>query len=167
MMEHAHAQCTDHVLSLRGLTRRIGDRTLFESLDLDVAPGRHCAILGPSGCGKTTLLRTIAGLDRPDAGTVFISGRVVSGAGLWVEPHRRGIGYVFQNPALWPHMSVSGNIRYGLSGWPRVKADARVAQLLARFSLEGFENRRPDALSGGEARRVAIARSLAPNPSLL
>ncbi len=167
MTEHERRQCPDIILSLRGVTRRYAERVLFGDLDLDVERGGHCAILGPSGCGKTTLLRAIAGLDRPDAGTVCISGQMVSGAGVWVEPHRRGIGYVFQEPALWPHMSVAGNIRYGLSGWPRDKADARVAQLLERFSLGGLEKRRPEALSGGEARRVAIARSLAPNPALL
>ncbi len=167
MTEHARMQCPDTILSLRGVSRRYGSRVLFGELDLEVRRGGHCAILGPSGCGKTTLLRMIAGLDRPDAGTVSISGQPVAGGGIWVEPHRRGIGYVFQEPALWPHMNVEQNIRYGLAGWPRAKAAERVAYLLAHLSLNGLEKRRPDALSGGESRRIAIARSLAPSPALL
>ena len=155
------------ILSLVRLTRRIRGRALFENLSLELAPGNHLAVLGPSGCGKTTLLRAIAGLDIPDEGAVVIDGKTVSDANTWVEPHLRGIGFVFQTPSLWPHMTVAGNIRYGLHKSTRQETDQRVAQLLRRFSLEGLENRHPASLSGGEARRVSIARSLAPKPSLL
>lgn len=155
------------ILSLVQLTRRIRGRTLFENLSLELAPGNHLAVLGPSGCGKTTLLRAIAGLDIPDEGVVAIGGKTVSDTATWVEPHLRGIGFVFQTPSLWPHMTVAGNIRYGLHKSTRQEADQRVAHLLRRFSLEGLENRHPASLSGGEARRVSIARSLAPKPALL
>ena len=156
------------ILTLSHLSRSFGDNVLFEDLSLNVDPGRHLTITGPSGCGKTTLLRTIAGLEIPDSGGIAINGRTVfSSEGTWLEPHLRGVGFVFQTPALWPHLSVAGNIRYGLHGMPRQEADRRVHALLRRFSLEGYGNRRPDSLSGGEARRVSIARALAPKPALL
>ena len=155
------------ILSLVHLTRRINGRTLFEDLCLELEPGNHLAVLGPSGCGKTTLLRVIAGLDMPDGGAVAIGGKIVSDVNTWVEPHLRGVGFVFQTPSLWPHLTVAGNIRYGLHTGTRREADQRVADLLGRFSLEGLQNRHPASLSGGEARRVSIARSLAPRPALL
>ena len=156
------------ILSLAHVTRRFGSNLLFENLSLTLEPGTHLAVTGPSGCGKTTLLRVIAGLDVPEAGTIDIRGRTVCAAdGTWVAPHLRNVGFVFQTPALWPHLTVAGNIRYGLHGLSREAADARVAALLRRFSLEGFGKRRPESLSGGEARRVSIARSLAPKPALL
>ena len=156
------------ILSLSHLTRRIGERILFEDLSLALSAGEHLAVTGVSGCGKTTLLRAIAGLDVPDAGIVRVGDQTVSSQdGTWVAPHLRGIGFVFQTPSLWPHLSVAGNIRYGLHGWQRQDADQRVAELLHRFSLTGCEKRRPDSLSGGEARRVSIARSMAPKPALL
>lgn len=160
-------RASESILSLEGLTRQIGERTLFAKLSFQLAAGEHLAILGPSGCGKTTLLRIIAGLERADAGTVTSRGRCLSDPEIRVVPHLRGIGFVFQTPSLWPHLSVAGNIRYGLHGWTGKEAEERVSHLLQRFSLAEMGKRRPDSLSGGEARRVSIARSLAPRPALL
>jgi iron(III) transport system ATP-binding protein len=149
------------------MTRQIGAEPLFSNLSLHLDKGDHLAIMGPSGCGKTTLLRIIAGLDTADAGAVMSRGRCLSDPVIRVAPHLRDIGFVFQTPALWPHLSVSGNIRYGLHGWENKEVEKRVTHLLHRFSLTDMGERRPDSLSGGEARRVSIARSLAPRPALL
>jgi iron(III) transport system ATP-binding protein len=124
------------------------------------------ALLGPSGCGKTTLLRTIAGLERPDSGEVRVGARVLSGPALFVPPERRRIGMVFQEAALFPHLSVAGNVAYGL---PRRAPDraARVADALALVGLSGLAARSPATLSGGQLQRVALARALAPRPSVI
>jgi molybdate transport system ATP-binding protein len=125
-------------------------------------------LFGPSGCGKTTVLRCLAGLERPDAGLIQ------AGAQAWFRPDRdplpadrRGIGYVFQEPALFPHLSVAGNIGYGLRGWSRAERRARVAELVRLMGLEAFTGRRPAAVSGGQRQRVALARALAPRPRLV
>jgi thiamine transport system ATP-binding protein len=122
-------------------------------------------VLGPSGCGKTTLLRVIAGLQRPDAGRVLLDGRDLAG----VPPHRRGIGLVFQDHALFQHRDVWGNVAFGLRmrGDPPREIDRRVAELLALVGLSGYERRSVGTLSGGEAQRVALARALAPEPRVL
>lgn len=155
------------ILSIRNLVRRRDDRSIFDGFDLDVASGAHLSICGPSGCGKSTLLRAIAGLDVPETGTISISGQVVSGAGQWVPPHLRNIGFVFQTPALWPHMTVAENIRFGLHGMEKQQAEDRMKCLLAQFSITSLQHRHPDEISGGEARRTSIARSMAPKPALL
>lgn len=154
-------------LSLRNLVRRHGNHIILDGLNLEVPAGTHLCIRGPSGCGKTTLLRAIAGLDVPDNGVVSIRGRVVSGVGIWVPPHMRELGFVFQTPALWPHMTVAQNVRFGLHALKKREADERVEQLLSRFALCDLRDRHPDEISGGEARRVSIARSMAPRPALL
>ncbi len=159
---------TNHlILEVQGLVRVLGGKTVLDHLDLRVERGHHMAILGPSGCGKSTLLRAISGLDVPESGTIFINEQPVSGHRLMVPPHKRGVGLVFQNPALWPHMTVTGNIRFGLHGLTRAQAAERVHHLLKRFQLESLAKRHPDELSGGEARRTAIARAMAPRPALL
>ncbi len=154
-------------LLLRNLVRRHGNQVVLDGLNLEVPAGAHLCIRGPSGCGKTTLLRAIAGLDVPDDGVVSIQGRVVSGIGIWVPPHMRELGFVFQTPALWPHMTVAQNIRFGLQALKMREANERVEQLLVRFALQDLRDRHPDEISGGEARRVSIARSMAPRPALL
>jgi iron(III) transport system ATP-binding protein len=151
------------VLLARALTKRFGPVTAVDALDLDVRDGEILALLGPSGCGKTTALRLIAGLERPDGGTVEIGGRRVAGDGAWVPPERRRVGLVFQDWALFPHLDVRANVAFGL---PR-GATARVEELLEMVHLTGLERRMPHELSGGQQQRVAVARALAPSPDVL
>ncbi len=134
-------------------------------VSLQVAQDEVVALLGPSGCGKTTLLRVIAGLEVPDAGTVRFGGRDMAG----VPAHRRGFGLMFQDYALFPHRNVAQNIAFGLEmqGWDRARIARRVSEMLELVGLRGYERRRVFELSGGEQQRVALARSLAPQPRLL
>ncbi len=149
-------------LMLRGLRYGAGAFRLGP-LDLELAAGERLLLCGPSGSGKTTLLRLIAGLDEPGGGSVHCGGCVVSGDGVAVPPHARGLGFVFQQNALWPHLTVAENIGFGLAS----PAAPRVAELLAAGGLAGYGTRRPGTLSGGEARRVAVMRALAARPALL
>jgi iron(III) transport system ATP-binding protein len=135
------------------------------AVSLAVQPGDLLALLGPSGCGKTTLLRLIAGFEQPQDGTVEIAGRQVAGGRKWVPPERRGVGMVFQDYALFPHLTVRQNIEFGLAD--RAQAAGRLKDILAIVRLEGLENRYPHQLSGGQQQRVALARALAPSPSLI
>jgi len=139
---------------------------VLRGADLAVPAGRLVALLGPSGCGKTTLLRTIAGLERPDAGEVRVGARVLSGHGTFTPPERRRIGMVFQDAALFPHLSVGRNVAYGLPRRDPRRA-ARVEAALALVGLTGLADRAPATLSGGQAQRVALARALAPEPSVI
>ena len=148
-----------HVESLR--TRHDG-RDLFTNLTLHIASGERVALLGPSGSGKTTLLRIIAGLEAAESGRVVINDRDVTN----VAPHVRGVGMVFQDNQLFPHLDVAGNIGYGLRVTGR-SSQTRVEEMLDMIGLNGFANRRVDTLSGGEAKRVALARTLVTQPRLL
>ncbi len=152
-------------LTIEGATVRFGDRTALDGLDLDVAPGEIVGVLGPSGSGKSTLLRAVAGLQRLDAGHVLLDGRDLVG----VPPHQRGVGLMFQDHALFPHMDVAGNVGFGLRMQERPKQEvaARVRELLALVDLPGVDRRAVQTLSGGEQQRVALARALAPNPRVL
>ena len=154
-------------LEIRGLAKAYGAVKILDGLTLAVPSGGRVVILGPSGSGKTTLLRLIAGLDLPDAGEVLLDGAVMSAPGWAAPPSARKVGMVFQSPALWPHMTAAENIRFGLGGLERAAARQRVGELLAALGLEGLAGRFPHELSGGEARRVALARALAPHPALL
>ena len=138
-----------------------------DRLSLQVAEGELVALLGPSGCGKTTTLRLIAGLETADAGTITIRGRVVTGPGRAVPPEERGVGIVFQDYALFPHLTVADNVGFGLPRAPRHGRRGRTADVLALVGLAGFESRYPHELSGGEQQRVALARALAPTPALM
>ncbi|HIF40809.1 MAG TPA: ABC transporter ATP-binding protein [Planctomycetes bacterium] len=157
-------------ISVRGLRARMGANATLGPLDLDLAVGEHALLVGPSGCGKSSLLRILAGLLPADAGVISLFGQEVSrGSKILVPPRRRGIGFLFQGGALWPHMSVAAHLDFVLrcaavtpSEW-----DARRAELLTQVGLEGFGDRRPGTLSGGEAQRLALARALAPRPRLL
>ena len=152
-------------ISVRGLSVGFDGTDVLHGVDLDVAEGTVVALLGPSGCGKTTLLRSIAGLETPQAGEVRINDVVVSGEGVHVPPERRRIGMVFQDWALFPHLTVAGNIAFGL---PRAeRRGPRVAAALELVGLAGFGDRAPGTLSGGQQQRVALARALAPEPSAL
>jgi thiamine transport system ATP-binding protein len=152
-------------LEVAGARVVLGGHEALASIDLDAADGETVAVLGPSGGGKSTLLRAIAGLQRLDAGTVTLDGRELTG----VPPHRRGIGLMFQDDALFPHRDVAANIAFGLrmQGAGRADQEARVADLLDLVGLEGREDRTVASLSGGERKRVALARSLAPAPRVL
>jgi iron(III) transport system ATP-binding protein len=157
-------------LRVRGLEKRYEDVEVLRGIDLDAARGEFLALLGPSGCGKTTALRVIAGFERPHAGSVEIGGALVSNAsasgGYWIPPEERRVGMVFQDYALFPHLSVARNVAFGL---PRHAAnrEARVASALATVGLAGFGERTPDQLSGGQQQRVALARALAPEPEVI
>jgi iron(III) transport system ATP-binding protein len=155
---------TDVSLSLRGLAKSFGEIRAVDRVDLDVPRGAICTLLGPSGCGKTTVLRLIAGLERPDAGSVELNGRTLSSAGGFVPPEKRRIGMVFQDYALFPHYDVAGNVGYGLGRRPDPE---RVRQVLELVGMAGLEERRVHDLSGGQQQRVALARALAPTPQLI
>jgi iron(III) transport system ATP-binding protein len=157
------------VLRVRGIVRRFGDVTAVDGIDLDVRRGRIVALLGPSGCGKTTMLRMLAGFERADAGSIELDGRAVDGAGAWVPPDRRGVGMVFQDYALFPHLDVLRNVAFGLPRRERRGAarSRRLADVLALVGLAGLEHRYPHELSGGQQQRVALARALAPEPSVI
>jgi iron(III) transport system ATP-binding protein len=138
-----------------------------EEFSLDVQPGEVLALLGPSGCGKTTALRLLAGLERPDAGRVEIAGRPVVAPGVWVPPEKRAVGMVFQDYALFPHLTVRGNVAYGLNRLPRADRRARIEHVLSMTGLAAYAGRYPHELSGGQQQRVAIARAIAPRPAAL
>jgi len=154
-------------LIVEGLSKSYGGRPVLETIDLSVRSGSLVAILGASGSGKTTLLRMICGFDQPDAGTIRIDGILMSGAGLHMPPEGRKIGYVAQDGALFPHLSVADNVLFGLARGER-RDRRRLGELLAMVGLPaGFAGRTPDQLSGGEQQRVALARALAPGPRLV
>jgi iron(III) transport system ATP-binding protein len=156
-------------LKVDNVTKVFGAFRALDAVSLDVDDGEFVAILGPSGCGKTTLLRQIAGFDKPDEGRIAIGDTIVSGSDRHVPPERRRIGIVFQSYALWPHMSVAENVGYGLAvaGVRDPERKTRIDAALALVDLEGFGDRRPSALSGGQRQRVALARCLVTEPSLV
>ena len=151
-------------LVVAGLAKAFGRTEVLRGLDLEVPAGSLTAVLGPSGCGKTTLLRILAGFERPDAGSVRAGGRELAGPGVEVAAERRRIGLVPQEGALFPHLSVAANVGFGL---PRRQRAARVAELLELLGLAGLEQRHPHQLSGGQQQRVALARALAPAPEVI
>src|SRR5215207_4844513 len=151
-------------ICVHGAAKRFGDVAAVADAGLCVERGEIVALLGPSGCGKTTMLRLVAGFERPDAGEILLDGTRVAGSGTWVPPERRRVGMVFQDYALFPHLRVAENIAFGL---PRRSRDGRLPELMRLVGLDGFEQRFPHELSGGQQQRVALARALAPEPSLI
>jgi putrescine transport system ATP-binding protein len=147
------------------VSKRFGDVTAVDCLTLDVYSNEFFALLGPSGCGKTTLLRLLAGFERPDAGRIVLEGRDIAAT----PPHRRPVNMMFQSYALFPHLTVAGNIAFGLrqDGMAKAAISARVLEMLTLVKLEGLGDRRPHQLSGGQRQRVALARSLAKRPRVL
>jgi iron(III) transport system ATP-binding protein len=166
----ASQQTTTPALRVRGLHKRYDSDPVLRGLDLDAGRGEFLALLGPSGGGKTTALRLIAGFERADAGTIEIGGDLAADAdtpgGRWVPPEGRRVGMVFQDYALFPHLSVARNVAFGL---PRNAHDraSRVASALATVGLASLGERTPDQLSGGQQQRVALARALAPGPEVI
>ena len=156
---------------LKNVTKRFGKFVAVDNLNLTIPTRSFITLLGPSGCGKTTTLRMIAGLETPTEGEILIDGVTVfsSEKGINVPPNKRDVGFLFQNYALWPHMTVYQNIAFGLENlkWDKQRIRARVDDLLAMLKIEEFEKRYPSELSGGQQQRVAIARTLAPNPKVL
>jgi iron(III) transport system ATP-binding protein len=152
------------MVRLAGVGKRFDEVVAVDKASLCVDRGGIVAVLGPSGCGKTTLLRLIAGFERPDRGTVEVAGRTVAGPGAWIPPEQRRVGMVFQDYALFPHLTVGQNIGFGLARRART---ARVAELLSAVGLDGLDRRYPHELSGGQQQRVALARALAPAPELV
>jgi iron(III) transport system ATP-binding protein len=152
-------------LSIVGLRKSFGGPAVLSGLDLEVDRGSLTAVLGPSGCGKTTLLRLIAGFERAQHGTIRVGERVVSDERTHVAPERRGVGFVAQEGALFPHLDVAANVAFGL---PRAqRRSGRVRELLELVGLADLAKRRPHELSGGQQQRVALARALAPSPQLV
>jgi putrescine transport system ATP-binding protein len=153
------------LLRIEGLSKRFGSFAAVDELSLDIYPSEFFALLGPSGCGKTTLLRLIAGFERPSAGRILLDGVDVAA----VPPYRRPVNMMFQNYALFPHLSVAANVAFGLKQERLPKQDiaSRVAEMLALVKLENFGARKPHELSGGQRQRVALARSLVKRPRVL
>ncbi|MEF8774223.1 MAG: ABC transporter ATP-binding protein [Halobacteriales archaeon] len=156
----------DAVLALEGVSKTYGAETAVRDLSLSVRDGEILTLLGPSGCGKTTTLRLLAGLERPTGGRIQLDGEQVAGDGF-VPPEERDVGLVFQDFALFPHLTVAENVAFGLQDRGEAETAARVAELLDLVGLSAFGDRTPDRLSGGQRQRVALARSLAPEPSVL
>lgn len=156
------------VLSVRGVARDFDGVTAVEDVDLDVQPGEVVCLLGPSGCGKTTLLRMAAGLEVPQRGEVRIDGRVMTAPGRRpVPPERRNVGLVFQDSALFPHLSVADNVAFGIHGGSSRERRERALRLLDQLGMRRYADTYPHTLSGGQQQRVALARALAPQPGLM
>jgi iron(III) transport system ATP-binding protein len=152
-------------IKIRQLTKRFGAITALRGVDLDIEPGELFFLLGPSGCGKTTLLRSVAGFHVPEEGKIFFDEEEVTR----LAPHKRNTGMVFQSYALWPHLTVAGNVAFGLEerGVPRGEINRRVAEALESVHMGAFAGRKPNGLSGGQQQRVALARALVIRPRCL
>jgi iron(III) transport system ATP-binding protein len=155
------------LIRITEVSRSFGPVRALRRISLHVREGESIALMGPSGSGKTTLLRIVAGLEPVDQGEVVIGGQVVSRPDHRIPPYRRGVGMVFQRPALWPHMTVARNVGFGLHRPRSDESRKRVNELLDHLDIAELLARRPHELSGGQARRVAIARALAPRPRIL
>ncbi|MCS7038272.1 MAG: ABC transporter ATP-binding protein [Anaerolineae bacterium] len=153
-------------LELRAVSKHFKDVGAARGVSFRLRKGQLLALLGPSGCGKTTTLRLIAGFEEPDAGEIVIGGRLVAGPGVFVPPEQRRVGMVFQEYALFPHLNVADNVRFGLRHYAG-DAERRVRDVLELVGLTGLEKRMPHELSGGQQQRVALARALAPEPDLI
>lgn len=156
-------------IRLQGVSYAFGAHTVLNHIDLHIQPGSIVALLGPSGCGKSTLLRLLAGLSEPAEGEIWFGDRLVAKAGWTLPPEARDIGMVFQDYALWPHMSVAQNVAFPLKmrNVPRAEREQRVSQALERVGLAEFAGRKPAGLSGGQQQRVALARAIIAEPGVL
>ena len=154
-------------LTFADVCKRYGESLALDHVSLEVPPGKVLCLLGPSGCGKTTLLRIAAGVERPTSGRVLLDGQEVAGPDKFVPPEKRGVGLMFQDFALFPHLSILQNVAFGLRSLSRAEAKAEALAALARVGLDHYANEYPHILSGGEQQRVALARAIAPRPSVL
>ncbi len=158
----------ENLLSIKAATFAYpGGKPICQNLDFAIERGDISCLLGPSGCGKTTILRLVAGFERPVSGSVSVNGMVMTDQHTFVEPERRGIGYIFQDYALFPHLSVQDNVAFGLHTLSEQERSERCAEMLELVGLDAFAKRYPHELSGGQRQRVALARALAPRPKLL
>ncbi len=167
---HDERQVPGHsgpALTLFGIRRQFGAISALDDVSLDVHAGEVICLVGHSGCGKTSLLRIIAGIDAPDCGTLVMGGKMLVGPSVFIEPEKRNVGVVFQDYALFPHLTVKENILFGLRTMSRNEANERAKELLKLVSLSHMADRYPHMLSGGEQQRVALIRALAPKPHLL
>jgi len=157
------------VIEVKQISKRYNETLAVKSCDLEVSAGEILALLGPSGSGKTTLLRLIAGFERPDGGQIVINDRIVvdAASSAWVAPEDRGVGMVFQDYALFPHLTVAQNVRFGLRNGSKSDRQSRVEELLRLTELFHYGDRYPHELSGGQQQRVALARALAPRPPVV
>lgn len=154
-------------LKLRGVTKAFGKTIAVDDVSLDLHPGELLGLVGPSGCGKSTLLRLIAGLERIDSGTIEVGCELVDDGRKWTDPEQRGVGLVFQDHALFPHLTVADNVGFGLRRRSAIERQTEVVRLLNLVGLEHLAKRYPHEVSGGERQRVSLARALAPGPRLL
>ncbi len=158
------------VVELDSISKAYGEEKALDDVSLGIEPGERVVVLGPSGCGKTTILRLIAGFIAPDRGTVSIEGKPVSRDGrILTPPERRNVGMVFQDLALWPHLTVKGNIEFGLraQGFPKSERLRRIRESLELVGMSQYADRKPAELSGGQQQRVALARALVLEPKVL
>jgi len=163
----ARATASRGGLTIRGVSHAFEDRRAVDDVHLSVGPGELVCLIGPSGCGKTTLLRLAAGLAPLQHGTIEIDGNTVAGPGRAVPPESRGVGLVFQDYALFPHLDVAGNVGFGLTGSSASERAARIDTVLAQVNMAEYRNAWPHQLSGGQQQRVALARALAPRPRVM
>jgi len=155
------------MLNVKNICLSFGKKDILKDINFDALKGEIICLLGPSGCGKTSMLRLIAGLDTPESGSITIGEEIVSTNNKITSPHSRGVGFLFQDFALFPHLTVEENIRFGLYRLKRKDADLRVRELLSQIQMKKHAKKYPHMLSGGEQQRVALARARAPWPSLL
>lgn len=158
---------TTSVIQLKHVTKRYDSLVAVDDLSLTVEKGEFLVLLGQSGCGKTSTLRLIAGLERPDIGEIWLNGKLVASADQWVPPERRHIGMVFQDYALFPHLTVSANVAFALKTMPANQRTSRIEEMLTLVGLGDLGDRHPHQLSGGQQQRVALARALAPDPAVV
>ncbi len=154
-------------ITFEAIERRYGDHYALAGFSLDIAPGEVVCLLGPSGCGKTTLLRIASGIEKPSGGRVLINGIEVAGPARFVPPEQRSVGLMFQDFALFPHLTILDNVSFGLKSLPPVEAAREAMALLTRVGLADYAARYPHVLSGGQQQRVALARAIVPRPSVM
>ncbi len=159
-----------NIIELDGVSKHYNGETALDNCSIEIGAGDRLVILGPSGCGKTTILRLIAGFIAPDTGRIYLNGELTSRDGrVLIPPEKRNIGMVFQDLALWPHLTVSGNIGFGLKAKriPKTEREAKIKDILQLVGLEEYAKRKPAELSGGQQQRVALARALVLQPNVL
>lgn len=155
------------MLEIKNISKNFGEVKAVDGVSFKITDPEITVIMGPSGCGKTTLLRLIAGLEYLDSGEIYLDGEIV-GKNKWnLEPWKRQMGFVFQAPALWPHMRVGENIAFGLHSLSKEDSKKRLSEVLEKLQISELASRFPDQISGGQARRVALARAIAPRPKYL